>query len=157
MAKTRTPAANDRSEEAQRAVVNMLRVADQVRRRLAETIEPRGITGQQYNVLRILRGAHPRPLATLEIGRRVLERTPGITRLLDRLERKGLVERRRHDRDRRQVLCSITDDGLELVRSLDEPVRDANVEALRTLDRDELRRLSELLERVQERVPSGGA
>lgn len=157
MVNTRTPAANDRSEEAQRAVVNMLRVADQVRRRLAETIEPRGITGQQYNVLRILRGAHPRPLATLEIGRRVLERTPGITRLLDRLERKGLVERRRHDRDRRQVLCSITDDGLELVRSLDEPVRDANVEALRTLDRDELRRLSELLERVQERVPSGGA
>lgn len=157
MVKTRTLAASDRSEEAQRAVVNMLRVADQVRRRLAETIEPRGITGQQYNVLRILRGAHPRPLATLEIGRRVLERTPGITRLLDRLERKGLVERRRHDRDRRQVLCSITDDGLELVRSLDEPVRDANVEALRTLDRDELRRLSELLERVQERVPSGGA
>jgi DNA-binding MarR family transcriptional regulator len=81
---------------------------DRLRRSLAEVVQPRGITLQQYNVLRILRGAGLGGLPTLEIGARMIEEAPGITRLLDRLERKALAERRRCPRDGRRVLCRIT-------------------------------------------------
>ena len=133
---------------ARRAVVRLLKVSDQVRRSLSGAIEPSGVTGQQYNVLRILRGAHPEPLATLEIADRVLEQTPGITRLLDRLKAKGLVVRWRHERDRRQVLCAITEAGLALLSTLDEPVAKANVSAVGALSSGELEELVELLDKL---------
>jgi DNA-binding MarR family transcriptional regulator len=136
---------------AQHAVVGLLRAADTVRRHLANVIEPFGITGQQYNVLRILRGAHPEPLATLEIAERILEHAPGITRLLDRLEAKGLVARQRGARDRRQVLCTITRKGLALLEDLDEPVSDGNASALAMLSRQELEELARLLDAVHSR------
>src|SRR5688572_9880482 len=78
---------------AEEAALAVLRTADVLRRRLSEAMEPVGITMQQYNVLRILRGAGEGGLPTLEIADRMLERQPGITRLLDRLERKGWIER----------------------------------------------------------------
>src|SRR5437867_4356503 len=79
----------------QEAAVALLRTADRLRHLLTRWLEPAGITAQQYNVLRILRGALPGPLPTLEIAERMIERTPGITRLLDRLEAKRLVGRER--------------------------------------------------------------
>src|SRR5215216_1776403 len=82
------------------------------------------ITGQQYNVLRILRGVHPDPLPVLEIAERMIEETPGITGLLDRLESKGLVRRQRCTADRRQVHCYVTAGGLALLTALD-PLFDA--------------------------------
>src|SRR5204863_9342501 len=91
----------------QEAVVGLLRSTDRVRRARAGVVEPRGITLQQYNVLRILRGARPRGLPTLEIAARMVEHAPGITRLLDRLEAKTLVRRQRPAGDRRQVVCRI--------------------------------------------------
>lgn len=100
-------------------IVGILRTADALHRRLAELLAPSGVTPQQYNVLRILRGAHGEPMATLDIAERLIERTPGITRLLDRLEEKHLVRRERGT-DRRQVHAWITDAGLELLASLDE-------------------------------------
>jgi DNA-binding MarR family transcriptional regulator len=77
---------------------------------------------QQYNVLRILRGAGNTALPTLEIRARMVEQTPGITRLLDKLEQRGWVTRNRHGEDRRQVLCLITPEGKDLIDSLDDAV-----------------------------------
>ena len=107
---------------AEEAFVSILKTADVLRRRMARIVEPHGITPQQYNVLRILRGAHPDPLPTLEIRERMIEEAPGITRLVDRLERGGLIERERSDDDRRRVDCWITAAGLELLAELDDEI-----------------------------------
>ncbi len=105
----------------QEAMVALLRTADVVRRAVSRAVEPAGVTLQQFNVLRILRGAGAEGLPTLEIGERLVEQTPGTTRLVDRLVEKGWV-RRCEGRDRRQVLCRITPEGLALLSSLDGPV-----------------------------------
>src|SRR5438067_12213601 len=100
-----------------------MRTADVIRRFIGTVIEPHGITSQQYNVLRILRGAGLEGLPTLEIAERMIEQAPGITRLLDRLEAKKLVRRERPSDNRRQVLCYVTKAGLDLVRELDAPIK----------------------------------
>ena len=104
------------------AVLGLLKTSDLVRRVISSVVEPAGITMQQYNVLRILRGAGDRALPTLEIRARMIEQTPGITRLLDKLEGRGWVTRNRHGGDRRQVLCRITPQGKALVDGLDDAV-----------------------------------
>ena len=105
--------------------VSLMRTADLVRRAVAVVIDGQGITLQQYNVLRILRGAGGEGLPTLEIAERMIEQTPGITRLLDRLEAKQLVGRERCPADRRQVTCRISREGLRLLAALDGPVAEA--------------------------------
>ena len=85
---------------SQEAVLGILRTADLLRRVISQIVEPWGITQQQYNVMRILRGAGDEGLPTLTIAQRMVERTPGITRLIDRLESKGWVERTRCPNDR---------------------------------------------------------
>lgn len=112
------------------AVIGLMRTADVVRRRLGGVIEPEGITVQQYNVLRILRGAGERGLPTLEIGERMIEHAPGITRMIDRLIAKELVVRERCVEDRRVVYCAIAGEGRSLLGRLDEPVREAGRSAL---------------------------
>jgi DNA-binding MarR family transcriptional regulator len=112
-------------------------------------IEPSGITHQQYNVLRILRGSHPQPLPTLEIAERMIEQTPGITRLLDRLETKQLVARERGSDDRRCVYCRISERGLALVGALDEPVRAVGRAAFATLSRAAQRELIARLDEIR--------
>ena len=134
---------------AQEGVVSVMRTADLLRRRMAALVEPFGITTQQFNVLRILRGGGPDGLPTLEVGARMVEVTPGITRLLDRLEAKGLVRRQRCPKDRRQHLCWITQQGLEVLVSLDEPVVRTSNEALRGLTRDEQSTLVRLLDQLR--------
>lgn len=134
---------------AQEATISILRTADVVRRRLTEVVEPHGVTLQQYNVLRILRGQHPDPLPTLEIGERLIERMPGITRLLDRLEEKALVRRERCTDDRRLVHCWITPAGLELLALMDDAVDRADDTAVAELDAGETATLTTLLERVR--------
>ena len=106
------------------ALLSILHTADVVHRRIARAMEPFGITPQQYNVLRILRGAGPQGLPTLDIAERMIEHAPGITRMIDRLEVKKLVVRERGCDDRRQVLCSITSEGLELLARMDAPLKD---------------------------------
>ena len=131
------------------AVVALMRTADMVRRSVASVVEPAGITPQQYNVLRILRGAGENGLPTLEIAERMIEETPGITRLLDRLESKALVTRARCDKDRRGVWCRITPQGLELLRQLDGPLQKADEAALQTLGNHDLEQLIELLDKAR--------
>jgi DNA-binding MarR family transcriptional regulator len=93
-----------------------------IRRQLSEMLSPYKLTLPQYNVLRILRGAHPQDLPTLEIVDRLLEKesgAPGITRLIDALEEKRLIQRERIRKDRRVVFCRITEEGLRVLKELD--------------------------------------
>ena len=136
--------------KAQEAAVALLRTADVLRRIIGSVVEPKGITTQQYNVLRILRGAGERGLPTLEIADRMIETTPGITRLIDRLETKKLVARERCLTDRRQVFCRITTPGLTLLKSLDTPILNATGTALGILKKTELASLIDLLDRTRE-------
>lgn len=133
----------------QEVVVALLRTADLVRRAVSQAVETHDITLQQYNVLRILRGAGEKGLPTLEIADRMIEHAPGVTRLLDRLEAKGLVRRERCREDRRQVLCWLTPTGLELVERLDEPVDKADVEAVAQLTPEDQEKLLRLLDAVR--------
>lgn len=133
----------------QRTVMELIRTADELRRYFTALYEPHEITPQQYNVLRILRGAYPKALPTMEIAERMVEKTPGITRLLDRLEDKGLVLRERPADDRRRVLISISSDGLGLLDRLEEPVHTGTTAVLQTLARDEVEQLSSLLVRIR--------
>jgi DNA-binding MarR family transcriptional regulator len=135
---------------AQAATIAILRTADVVRRRLSAAVEPAGVTLQQYNVLRILRGARGKPMATLDIGDRLIERTPGITRLLDRLAGKGLVRRERSEDDRRLVQCWITDKGQELLKTLDDVVDQADEVSASGLAENDLNRLLRILEQVRQ-------
>jgi MarR family transcriptional regulator, organic hydroperoxide resistance regulator len=134
---------------SQEAVVALLRTADMVRRALAHVVGPRGITLQQYNVLRILRGAGTAGLPTLDVAERMIEQAPGVTRLLDRLEGKGLVERKRCPQDRRQVLCFATPDALRALDELDGLMDGADRQALGMLEPAQLEALIGLLDRVR--------
>ena len=139
--------------KSEEALVSLLRTAELVHRMIDGTIEETGgITGQQYNVLRILRGAGERGLPTLDIVDRLVEETPGITRLIDRLEAKKLVTRERCNVDRRRVYCRITRAGLELVNALDQPMLEGAEAALSGLKKRELAELLGLLDRARQSI-----
>jgi len=133
----------------QEAMLGLLKTTDAVRRTLAEVAAPHGITLQQYNVLRILRGAGPEGLPTLEIAARLIEQAPGVTRLLDRLEKKDLVKRERCPVDRRQVTCRITHRGGKLLCSMDAAMDAADRRCLGMLPEQDLERLVEILDLVR--------
>jgi len=134
---------------AQEASLALLRTTDVLRRKFSEVTAGSDLTMQQYNVLRILRGAGPEGLPTLEIGVRMIEQAPGVTRLLDRLEAKQLVLRVRCLSDRRQVFCHITDSGLALLASLDDAVNESNETAMSGLTKAETKTLIALLDKVR--------
>ena len=134
---------------AQEATIAILRTADVVRRRITAALEPHGITMQQFNVLRILRGARGKPMPTLDIGERLIEQTPGITRLLDRLEEKELVRRERCTADRRQVHCFITQPGLDVLAAVDGTVDGEDDVVGLALSDDELAVLIGFLDRIR--------
>jgi DNA-binding MarR family transcriptional regulator len=125
--------------------VGILRTAALLERHYNQIVTKRGITIQQYNVLRILRGARPDGLCTLTIAERMIEQTPGITRLIDRLEKKELVRRVRSAKDRRQVWCQITPAGERLLARLDDPVESFDRAAVRRLSPADQDRLTALL------------
>jgi len=129
------------------AYVALLRTADKMKTYFETIVAPFDITGQQYNVLRILRGAEPEGLPTLTIAERMIERAPGITRMIDRLEAKELVWRENCPNDRRRVYCGITEKGLNLLELLDAPVVKKN-EVFHGLSEVELAQLTALLEKV---------
>ena len=138
----------------QAAVVSILRTANYLRRFSSPVFDQHGITWQQYNVLRILRGAGLGGLPTLDIAERMIEQAPGITRLLDRLEGKKFVRRERPSDNRRQVLCYITKLGLDLLRELDSPVREQDNQVLHRLNESEIEELIRLLELARGEQPS---
>lgn len=131
------------------AFVNLLRTADALLQGVAETLKPQGLSPTQYNVLRILRGAEPKGLACREIGERMITRDPDVTRLLDRLEDRGLVTRTRNREDRRIVTTRITKPGLQILEALDAPIGDLHARQLGHLSPSRLRTLIGLLEQAR--------
>jgi DNA-binding MarR family transcriptional regulator len=135
------------TSESQEAFLLLLKTTDQLRRSLSRQMEGAGVTLQQYNVLRILRGAGTEGLPTLEIANRMIEETPGITRLIDRLEDRGWVERERSATDRRQVICRLSETGRALLAGLDDPI-EAWLRGTVRLPGNRLAALVELLEEL---------
>jgi len=129
--------------------VSILRTAALLERHFAQVVARSGVTVQQYNVLRILRGAGNEGLPTLVIRDRMIHAAPGITRLLDKLEKAGLARRERTSSDRRQVFCFITEQGLKVLGQLDVDMRLADDTAAGNLSDSEQRQLLKLLEGVR--------
>jgi DNA-binding MarR family transcriptional regulator len=134
---------------AEEATLSIARTATMIRRHLSAVIEPAGISLNQYNVLRILRGAGPAGLPTLAVRDRLIEEAPGITRLVDKLEAAGYVLRERSTPDRRQVICYITPAGLALLKKLDSVVASADEVGGAGLTLGEQRSLNILLAKVR--------
>lgn len=134
------------------AFVSVLRTAEAFLWREAELLKPYEITLSQYNVLRILRGAEPDGLICREIGERMIARDPDVTKLLDRLEARGLVRRDRQEADRRIIVVRITHDGLALVGEIDAPMLNMTGDILGHLGERKLRILIRLLEESREKV-----
>jgi DNA-binding MarR family transcriptional regulator len=120
-------------------------------RRPAQVLKTEDLSATQYNVLRILRGA-PEGLTCGEVANRMITRDPDITRLLDRLEKHGLISRSREAKDRRMVLTRITPEGLALLARLDRPVQEAHRKQLGHLGAERLRALAELLSACRSRL-----
>ena len=138
----------------QEAMLNIVRTASALNTDFERLFRAHGLTDAQYNVLRILRGEGTR-MPSLSIAQRTVTRVPDITRLVDRLENAGLVERERCPEDRRVVYVSITRKGLRKLADLDEPVNTLHTRQLGHLSAKELATLSELL--VKARAPGDGA
>lgn len=136
-------------EEA--AFLDLLRTTDMLSRSLIQVLKAEDLSATQYNVLRILRGA-PEGLPCGEIANRMITRDPDVTRLLDRLEKRGLISRCREIRDRRTVMTRITPTGLKLLARLDKPVRVSHRKQLGHLGRERLGTLTELLRVARSQV-----
>ncbi len=135
----------------QEVSLTLTRLVNDLNAEQAELLRAHGITWTQYNALRILRGAQGEPLSCGEVGERMISRESDVTRLLDRLEKQGLVLRARGERDRRVVKTRITDKGLELLEQLDQPVAQMHTRQLGHLGKAKLRSLLSLLEEASEK------
>ncbi len=133
---------------AQRAMVSLLVTAGHLARALEEVCDAHGITHDQYNVLRILRGVHPEGHPRYAIAERLIDRSPDVTRLLDRLEREGFVERSRSDEDRRLSISRITDQGMALLKEMDPLILNVHEGFTVCFSRDEMRQLATLCEKA---------
>jgi DNA-binding MarR family transcriptional regulator len=141
----------DRSTKARRegspeeaAFLDLLRTADVLTRGADWVLKAEDLSLTQYNILRILRGS-PQGLPCGEIASLMITRDPDVTRLLDRMEKRGLISRSRKSRDRRLVLARITPEGLKLVNRLDEPVQKIHLKQLGHMGKGRLQALAELL------------
>jgi DNA-binding MarR family transcriptional regulator len=132
----------------EKAFIAILRAADRLERQVAELFKQFNLTPTQYNALRILRGGGPDGLACTQIGDRMISRDPDITRLLDRLQRRGLISRRREHSDRRVIKTFITPAGLKLLAQMDRPVEQFHLRALGNVKKNNLRGLIDVLERL---------
>lgn len=134
---------------SQEAYVALLRTTADSKHFLSQKLDAEDITLQQYNVLRILRGAGDAGLPTLSVAARMLERTPGVTRLIDRMERKGWMIRERGSEDRRRVWCMITEPGLRLLDRLDPAINSVDGVLTSALTDQELGVLIDYLDRIR--------
>ena len=133
----------------QEAYLSLLRTADALQAQVEARLKEFGLTGTQYNALRILRGAGTEGLPCREIGERMITHDPDITRLLNRLEDRGFVERTRARHDRRVIYGKITAAGLKLLREMDGPIERHGREMLRHVGQEKLKQLIALLELVR--------
>ena len=143
------------SSREQEAYLSLLRTADALQSRVEAKLKQFGLTGTQYNALRILRGAGADGIPCSEIGERMITRDPDVTRLLDRLQKRGLVERSRGKQDRRVIYGKITAAGLKLLREMDAPVDKHGREMLRHVSQANLKLLIDLLEQIRGGTTTG--
>jgi DNA-binding MarR family transcriptional regulator len=130
-----------------------MRAADHAERRVTEMLKEHQLSPTQYNALRILRGAGPDGLPCTEIGERMITRDPDITRLMTRLETRGLVQRSRQKQDRRVIKARITERGLTLLNEMDPAVNEFQRGLLGHMGERKLRALIRLLEETENRCP----
>ena len=126
--------------------VALLRAADRLSQDADLLVKAYGLTGTQYNVLRILRGAGPNGLPCNGIGDRMISRDPDMTRLLDRMEKRSLITRERQTQDRRVIKARISPTGLEILKKLDAPIDELHKKQFRHLAASQVRALAEALE-----------
>lgn len=130
--------------------LNLVRTTDALTRGVEDILKLAGLSHAQYNVLRILKGAGEGGLCCREVGDRMVSRDPDVTRLLDNMERRGLVARTRDRRDRRVITVRVTDTGLKILKDLDAPLSAYNRKLLIHMGEDDLHKLIELLEAARE-------
>lgn len=135
----------------QEALLSIVRTSAQLMDRFELFLRPHGVTGTQYNVLRILRGSGPEGLCRNELRDRMLSRMPDVTRLLDRMEDAGLVERTRDTEDRRMVTSRITKRGLEILATLDPLVAENEKHFFSGITREQVHMLIEVLQAIRDR------
>jgi DNA-binding MarR family transcriptional regulator len=140
------------SSREEEAFLNLLRTADALSRGEAIVLKPANLSPNQYNALRILRGAGEEGVTCSELGSRLIERDPDVTRLIDRLEERGLMRRTRDARDRRVYRNVITPAGLDLLASLDEPLAAVHKKQMGHLSAQKLATLISLLEDARSRL-----
>jgi DNA-binding MarR family transcriptional regulator len=143
------------SSREQEAYLSLLRTSDALQSRVEAKLKEFGLTGTQYNALRILRGAGADGIPCSEIGERMITRDPDVTRLLDRLQKRGLVERSRGKQDRRVIYGKITGAGLKLLREMDAPLEKHGREILRHVSQANLKMLIDLLEQIRGGTTTG--
>jgi len=130
----------------QKAILNILFTSNWIQNKQKEFFEPFGITGQQYNILRILRGQHPNLISGAEIKSRMLDKNSDVSRLLDRLIGKNLVSKSQCPNDKRASDILITDSGLSLLEKLDSSINNLDTK-LNSLSEEEANQLSTLLDK----------
>src|SRR5258706_1245095 len=131
------------------AFLNLARTFEVLQQRVSEALKPYQLTPTQYNVLRILRGAGPEGVTCSQAGERMVNHDPDMTRLLDRLEARKLVERARSLEDRRVVITRITKSGIELVNSPDEPMNILHKRQAGHIGKEKLEQLIDTLENLR--------
>ena len=137
--------------ENQKALINLMYTYHWVTERLKAILSQNDITLQQYNILRILRGSDPKPLSTLNIRDRMLDKMSDTSRIVDRLMLKGLVDKKNCTTDKRLVDVNITEAGKKLLTAIDEKDEEAMTGIISNLDHSELVRLNQLLDKLREK------
>ena len=139
---------NTRTSLEHQTYLSLVRAVQHMNQQASELFKQHGLSGPQFNVLRILRGAGPSGATCGEIIQQLLDtsKDPDVTRLLDNLEKQDLIVRTRSQQDRRVVLSSITEKGLNLLAQLDQPVLDMHRSQFEHLDPSKLQHLHDLLQ-----------
>lgn len=133
--------------EHQKAVINLLYTASWLQGKQQDFFKPFNITLQQFNILRILKGQHPKSISGTEIKARMLDRNSDVSRLLDRLVAKNLISKQTCPNDKRATDVNITDTGLDLLRSLDK--YQSEIDGVLSLNEEEAVQLSQLLDKCR--------
>ena len=140
---------------ATEAYLEIMRTSEALRYDLEELLKEHGLSSTQYNVLRILRGAGVEGFICQEISCSMVNRDPDMTRLLDRLEKRGLVLRARSEKDRRVIRTYLTEEGLRLIELLDDPVAQLHLRQLGSLDKKQMRGIASTLKTVRASLVAG--
>jgi len=137
----------------QELILTLLRTSALVRNQIDHALNHTNLSAQQYNVLRILRGAKE-ALPTMEISNRLVEPTPGITRLITKLEHAGTLKRKQCKNDKRIFYCEITQKGLKLLTELDPIIKDLNDQLFKALPDAQIKTLIENLNQLRQALPA---